>query len=630
MAFTPAGNWRPRGIENLEPRAWDALRHQDGACVIAGPGAGKSEFLAQKAVFLLETGLCPPPQRILAISFKSDAADNLAQRVKKRCPSHLATRFSSMTFDAFAKNLVDRFHSAIPPLWRPSKPYDVHLTKKAEVVSFLRHTSQDAPQDFRNTVAQIPESIFEPKYVGSHPLNLRNSEPETGIAFAVDQWWERRLNRAGRSSLSFVCLNRLAELIIRTNPPILRALRATYPFVFVDEFQDTTFAQYSFLKTLFSTEKTAVTAVGDEKQRIMTWAGARPDSFEIFSRHFRATRFPLVFNFRSSPELVRIQHIVAQSLNPHTPAAESRSTCKVKGDVCQVWVSPNKRVEVHHTANWIRNDMDTRGMEPRDYVILVKQLPDNYASELESSFAAVDLRIRNESHEIGRTLLQDLLVDDLSRNSLALLRLGLGGRSPECWQLLTSTLPTLRACDSEDEGVARKIESELSAFIKTLRTVLAQQPPSEQSAASMASIVHEFLDLQAFRRSFRSYGTGELLSIMAEAFTFHLKASAADATSWEACLDAFEGTSRIPMMTVHKSKGLEYDTVVFIGLDDEAWWSHTTGSAEGQSAFFVALSRAKQRAIFAFCQKRGLRRKVSDLYQLLADAGVPEILIEDD
>ncbi|WP_368668553.1 UvrD-helicase domain-containing protein [Myxococcus sp. AB025B] len=50
-------DWRPRGINDLEPGAWRALRHAGSTCVVAGPGAGKTEYLAQRAVYLLETGL---------------------------------------------------------------------------------------------------------------------------------------------------------------------------------------------------------------------------------------------------------------------------------------------------------------------------------------------------------------------------------------------------------------------------------------------------------------------------------------------------------------------------------------------------------------------------------------------
>src|SRR5277367_4172471 len=114
MTRVPPLDWRPSGIEDLEPQAWRALRQTGCACVVAGPGAGKTEFLAQRAVYLLQTGLCPSPRRVLAISFKTDAAQNLAARVRKRCPSDLSTRFVSLTFDSFTKGLVDRFLLAIP------------------------------------------------------------------------------------------------------------------------------------------------------------------------------------------------------------------------------------------------------------------------------------------------------------------------------------------------------------------------------------------------------------------------------------------------------------------------------------------------------------------------------------
>ena len=93
--------------------------------VFAGPGAGKTELLAQRACFLLQTSTCPPPYRILAISFKREAAENLRARVILRCGRELAARFDSMTFDAFGKDLVDRFRLALPPDLRPSPDYEI-------------------------------------------------------------------------------------------------------------------------------------------------------------------------------------------------------------------------------------------------------------------------------------------------------------------------------------------------------------------------------------------------------------------------------------------------------------------------------------------------------------------------
>ena len=62
--------WTPIGVEALEANAMTVVQSTDNRSVIAGPGAGKTELLAQRAAFLLQTGTSPPPRRILAISFK--------------------------------------------------------------------------------------------------------------------------------------------------------------------------------------------------------------------------------------------------------------------------------------------------------------------------------------------------------------------------------------------------------------------------------------------------------------------------------------------------------------------------------------------------------------------------------
>lgn len=630
MARIAPENWRPRGIQDLEPQAWRALRQTGSAYVVAGPGAGKTEFLAQKAVYLLETGMCPPPYRILAISFKSDAASNLAERVRLRCPPELAERFVSLTFDAFTKGLVDRFLNAIPTDWRPTRPYEVAFPKRHEIKDFLDVTRLSAPRHWQADIAGIDPGKFESHNVGSYRLPITREAPQSGLALAVDRWWKDML-RGGvaGSSLTFVGINRLAELLLRANPQIRRALQVTYQHVFVDEFQDTTYAQYDFLVSAFSGASTAVTAVGDDKQRIMVWAGARPDAFRRFKEDFAATPFTLTFNFRSSPDLVRIQHVVARALDGDAISGVSQTERQVDGDVAQVWNSPTKDVEVEYLAEWLAEDMRLRNRRPRDYALLVRQKADDFEADLADCFSEVGLHLRNESHILGRTTLQDLLSDDLCRIAVGVLRLGATRRVPEAWRRVSTAVGVLRAADPRDETASRKAESGLSTFLAELRRDMAATPPTEAGAESLADRVFAFLDLTAASRTYPEYGTGDLLGIMVEAFKLHLVASASAAASWSECLDAFEGVDRVPLMTVHKSKGLEYDTIVFIGLDDDAWWAHIPGNPEGLATFFVALSRAKQRAIFSFCQERGLRRKVAELYQLLTDAGVPEISLGD-
>lgn len=69
-------------------------------------------------------------------------------------------------------------------------------------------------------------------------------------------------------------------------------------------------------------------------------------------------------------------------------------------------------------------------------------------------------------------------------------------------------------------------------------------------------------------------------------------------------LDAFVGKNTIPIMSIHKSKGLEYDTIIFLGLEDGAFWSFQNQQDEDTSAFFVAMSRAKLKLIFTYSDLR--------------------------
>jgi superfamily I DNA/RNA helicase len=139
-------DWAPIDVDELEANDMVVVRSTDNRSVIAGPGAGKTELLAQRAAYLLQTGVSPAPRRILAISFKRDAAVNLAKRVRERCHRVHAERFDSMTFDAFAKGLVDRFGQALPERWRPRPDYAIMFPNDAAYRGFLQQQLPAPPK----------------------------------------------------------------------------------------------------------------------------------------------------------------------------------------------------------------------------------------------------------------------------------------------------------------------------------------------------------------------------------------------------------------------------------------------------------------------------------------------------
>ncbi len=343
--------WRPAGIDDLEPAAWKALREEGNICVVAGPGAGKTEFLAQRAAYLLQTSICVFPYKILAISFKKDAKRNLGDRVAERCSPEQAARFNSMTYDGFAKSLVDRFLPAIPTHWRPERHYQIAPAGVQDYRGFLDGIQgDDGPREWVAEAKAILPKNFEKNYLAMMALSNGRPKPGSAKAWAVCHWWEKNLREIKPSALNFVMIVRLAELLLRSNEKIRKALRLTYPFVFLDEFQDTTYAQYALVKTDFNGSNSVLTAVGDDKQRIMVWAGARSDAFEKFKEDFGCKRVPLAANYRSTKELVQIQHVVARAIEPDALLPEARAKTEIEGDVAEIWRFPSQIAEANGIA----------------------------------------------------------------------------------------------------------------------------------------------------------------------------------------------------------------------------------------------------------------------------------------
>jgi hypothetical protein len=165
FALVSAEDWHPLGIDGLEDSALEAVKATGNTLVTAGPGAGKTELLGQRGVFLLQTGACAYPRRLLAISFKRDAARNLRERFHRRCKREQAGLLDSMTFDAFAKLLLDRFWRALPEPWNLTKPYRIgRFLNRNEFSDLLRATAgtlSDTTQPAgwaASTIGQSPTS----------------------------------------------------------------------------------------------------------------------------------------------------------------------------------------------------------------------------------------------------------------------------------------------------------------------------------------------------------------------------------------------------------------------------------------------------------------------------------------
>jgi len=625
---TDPADWRPRDIDDLEPAAWEALR-AGTASITAGPGAGKSEFLAQRASYLLETGLCRPPRQILAISFKRDAAANLQRRMQERLPEH-AGRFTSMTFDAFTKSIVDRFSDLLPPAWAMRGTYRIGYASPVEVRNFLDNIAATAPVAFRSEAYGIRADDFIANLVGSSFLQAQPTEPVTAAEYAVEQWWAQKYQATEVPTVDFVMLNRIAELVVRSSPQLQRALTATYPYVFVDEFQDTTHAQYSFLNSVFAHEGTTVTVVGDRKQRIMGWAGALTDAFAQFEHDFSATPFELTWNFRSNKELVELQHRFARRLDPSSQQQVSQVVSQVGESSVQIWSFSNSRLEAESIAAWIAADIEQSGRTPGEYALIARQKVALLEPELARALTAQGLKLRNDDAQVGQLRLQVLLKDEMVRLLIGLVRLGaVRGGQPQTWREVSATLGRVAHTDRYRE-VGSSIDDSLSDFLSELRNWFAVTPLDGVPPEAFIGLTEELVDKLAAFVKYEDIAQKRVLAdrpedlaVTLEAFTIRLTDVLRRVNSWDQVANAFVDDEAVPLLTIHRSKGLEYHTVFFVGLDGEQWWAHPRDVVGSTMAFFVGVSRAAERLIFTQCDQRGPTDRIADLYEGLAEAGVP-------
>jgi superfamily I DNA/RNA helicase len=329
-----------------------------------------------------------------------------------------------LTLDAFAKGLVDRFRPAISADWRPSIEYEV-MTRPLSV-----HAMRDWIEDAGVPAGTSPINLLHLSDAQirrafdllSHGARLPYDAVNATHAHLGKRWWKQQLGLPpGQQSLTFPMLNRLAALLLRQNPKLTAALRATYAFIFLDEFQDTTAAQYDLVCTAFQGSPAILTAVGDTKQRIMVWAGAMLEVFTAYEKSFGAQRRHLLRNYRSAPELVQMQHVIAQAVETGTPEAIAENADTSGACVLLEFSTPEE--EGAHLADLIEDALRVGSMSPRDFCIIVRQRTSEMVKPLKAALATRDVKLRDESE------LQDLLTEPVVRFLLAVLRLAGCGKT---------------------------------------------------------------------------------------------------------------------------------------------------------------------------------------------------------
>lgn len=520
-----AENWLPADGLILEPNALRAAKEQVNCLALtAGPGAGKTEMLAQRADFLLSTGTCRYPKRILAISFKVDASKNLKERIRRRCGAEMGSRFDSYTFHAFAKRIIDRFRVVL--------------------------TGTDA-LDANYTIGD---------------------------------------KKVTRKQIMFGDLVPLAIQILENSTVAINAIRQTYSDVFLDEFQDCTNQQYELIKVAFQGTNVRLTAVGDTKQKIMGWAGALDGIFETFAHNFSAIPLNMYRNFRSKPRLLRLQNEIIRVLDSTSVMPEDQ----IVGDEGEIFAQhfQTSQAESEYLADMIYNWVEVEKIPPSEIAVLASKQLDLYANHLMAALEQRNIPYRNEQQ------MQDITVEPAARLVVDYLSCLYGKREPKAWVRLINQL--IPFSDDEIQSSARR---EFQHFFK-----------EQLKNVAVESIADPFTGWWDSVRGFLNNVGLETLVALSPDYESHarLKEVVRDTKAridellelepdLPKALTRFADDQAVRILTIHKSKGLEFDSVIMMAIDEEIFFG---GPDANRCAFFVGVSRAKRRLVLTFSHER--------------------------
>lgn len=602
--------WEPSDGIILEESAKQSITSQNNILVIAGPGAGKTELLAQKATYLLQTNLCKDPQKILAISFKTDAAQNLKERVERRCGQDAKSRFSSMTYDAFFKRILDHFLYALPEELRPNTDYLINDLKIIE-------------QAFIHQGASLDGTVNS-KFNKHHDKTLKETILPLNTNDFGGKIWTLLLKGFDnhKATLTFKMINKLADYIILTNEQIKLAIQKTYSHVFLDEFQDTTDLQYKFIKDCFLGSNSIITAVGDNKQRIMLWAGAMKNVFEIYNEEFKSDQKVLLMNHRSAPKLVELQRKMYESLQEENLDIKYSEKWNSSDGEINLFISDNEELE----ANAIANDIEKKickGIKPNDICILCKQKPQDYSQAIEKALKEKGIRSRIEIDY------QDLIKEPIIQLILDIVSCSINIKQAQKWETIKDCVINIFSINS-DTATYEELQNQIFDLRNKLKNMIEQKC----DISDIINTINSFLDTNRIKAYFPAYSQGKYFDTILDRFIKLFNIEFAEANqNWQNAIDNFCGLNSIPIMTIHKSKGLEYSAVYFVGLEDSAFWNFKNQPEEDRCTFFVALSRAKCSVTFTFSNVRsGLKYPkqkkdaINEFFELLQYSGIANVI----
>jgi DNA helicase-2/ATP-dependent DNA helicase PcrA len=631
-------------LEGLNPAQKEAVLHTNGPLLIfAGAGAGKTKTITCRIMHLIKSGV--EPKNILAITFTNKAAKEMRDRVL----TALEKERGLANTPYHEKPFISTFHSL-----------GVHILKEnSRELGLTRNFSIFDKSDSQKTVRDIVRDMgLDPKQhepnkilniISREKGDLKNAqdfaesisgENHTAAHGLISQIWteyEKRLR--AEKALDFDDLLLQTYKLLKNHPAILEKYQNLWQYIHIDEYQDTNKVQYMTVK-LLATKHQNLCVVGDIDQNIYSWRGADIKNILNFEKDYpQALVVLLEENYRSTQNILAVANSI---IKKNTNRVEKNLFTKnAEGDKVSLYAGYNEAEEAHYIANKCKELIAT-GISAREIAVLYRA---NFQSRaLEDAFLTKSVPYQ----VLGTKFFERKEVKDI----VSFVRAGLNPESMTDIKRIINvpargigkvTILKIFAGQKEEIPLATRLKvDQFYNLLKDIGKLAHETKPSE--------VIKFIIKESGIEKELRDGNDEEKerLENMRELATLAIKydhfpqGEGIEKLVEEAALatdqDSLEkNENAVKLMTVHASKGLEFDYVFITGLEEDLFphqrmnsVKNKEDSEEERRLFYVALTRARKKVFLTYANTRTIfgSAQVNTPSQFIGD--IEESFIEAD
>ena len=628
-------------LDQLNSAQRAAVEYLDGPqLVIAGAGSGKTRVLTYKIVHLLANGY--NTGSILALTFTNKAAREMRERICTLVGEERAARLWMGTFHSIFARIL-RANADRIGYTSNFTIYDTADSRNL-IKTIIKELGLDdkyyRPGAVMADISQAKNNLYSPEdYAADTELMRAAADCRRGRTAEIYAIYRDRCRIAG--ALDFDDLLYYTNILLRDNPDILENYRRRFRYVLVDEYQDTNFAQHVIVRQLCG-EGTGLTVVGDDAQSIYSFRGANIRNILDLRKSFPALRtFKLEQNYRSTKNIIGAANSLIACNKEQIP--KEVFTDKAKGERIEVVQCFNEYEEGYTIANAIGRRRMRVHINFSDFAIL-------YRTNAQSRTLEEALRNRNIPYRIygglafyQRKEVKDAVCyfrlavnpddDEALKRVINTPRRGIGDTTVN--KLVAASISTGRSIfnilsDPLMGGIGfnKGTAAKLRAFADMIGGFISRNE-NGTPAGKIASHIIEQTGLLA------QYAVGSAPENVSKRENIVELLKAVDEKSQEALeqegrdiytmaeflaevslltdMDTSGGSDDcVTLMTIHSAKGLEFDSVIIAGVEEEllpsAMSLNSPNAAreveEERRLMYVAITRAMRYCMITFARKR--------------------------